>query len=121
MDIEKVLESHESRLQNLENARAEITSRLGKVEDKASGAWKTIGETRGEVADLRKEVDELKKDVKEMKSMQDSAGKTLKILVGVVAGLCVVVGGFLVYIWKHDAELAKSILGLGSMIGNIIA
>ena len=49
----------ETRLYNLERDNADIRDRLGKVEDKAEGAWKTIKETKEDVGDLYDKIEEL--------------------------------------------------------------
>ena len=121
MENTDILKAHEDRLQRLESSVESLSLRLGKTEDKASGAWNTIREINGRMDKMEKRIETMEADVKQIKSEQASMNKSLKVLIGVVAGLCVIVGGFLVYIWKHDADLAKSILGLGSMIGQIIA
>lgn len=120
MENSDTLRAHEERLQRLEASVESLSLRLGKTEDKASGAWNTIREINSRMDKVEKRMETVEADVKQIKSEQASMNKSLKVLIGVVAGLCVIVGGFLVYVWKHDAELAKSILGLGSMIGQII-
>lgn len=120
MENTDILNAHERRLQRLESSVESLSLRLGEAEDKAKGAWRTIGEINGRMDKMEKRIETMEADVKQIKSEQASMNKSLKVLIGVVAGLCVIVGGFLVYIWKHDAELAKSILGLCSMIGQII-
>lgn len=60
----------EQRVYNLERDNAEFRDRLGKVEDKASAAWKSINETREDVGDLYDKIDELTKDVQEIKKAQ---------------------------------------------------
>lgn len=120
MENSDTLRAHEERLQRLEASVESLSLRLGKTEDKASEAWNTIREINSRMDKVEKRMETVEADVKQIKSEQASMNKSLKVLIGVVAGLCVIVGGFLVYIWKHDAELAKSILGLGSMIGQII-
>lgn len=121
MDDKTYTEMIEPRVQRLESQMTNVFDRLGNVEDKASAAWKTIHEVNKKMEKIEEKVSTLEKDVKDLKVSQNGINKSLKVLIGVVAGLCVVVSGFLVYIWKHDAELAKSILSLGGMIGNIIA
>ena len=63
----------------------------------------------------------IKEDVKIVKSQQGGINRKLKILLAVVSVLSVISVGFFVYIWKHDAELAKSILALGSTIAKTVA
>ena len=121
MEDKDFLLQHEARIQSLEQFRAEFSARMGKVEDKSDGAWHTIREINGRMDKLEERMKRLEADVKQVKSTQESINRSLKILIGVVTGLGIIVAGFLVYIWKHDAQLAQSILGLGSMIGKIVA
>lgn len=121
MDYEQKLHDFELKLLN-------VFERLGKVEDKASGAWNTIREVNGRmskledtVLQLKNEQQVIKENVTIMKQQQAGINKTLKVLVGVVCFLCVICIGFFIYIWKHDAELAKSILTLGSTITKTVA
>lgn len=104
----------ETRVFTLEQNVTKLFDRMGKVEDKASAAWKMIN-------DVKEDVKELKEDMKEMKLAQAKQGKVLKILCIVMCILTVIVGGFFIYIWRHDAELAKSILSLGTTIGSLVA
>lgn len=120
MELEKVCENLESRIQKLEGNQTILFDRMGKVEDKTDSAWHTLRETKTEITGLRKEVDELKTDVKQMKSEQESMAKLLKILIVMVAFLGVICVGFFVYIWRHDAELAQSILTLGGAVSKAI-
>lgn len=108
------MEAYETRLINAEQDIKRLFDRMGKVEDKASSAWKTINE-------VKEDVRELKEDMKEMKVGQAKQGKILKTLCVVMCVLVVIVGGFFVYIWRHDTELAKSILTLGTTIGKLVA
>ena len=108
------MDALETRVMNLEQNQIKLFDRMGKVEDKASAAWKMINE-------VKEDVKELKEDMKEMKLAQIKQGKVLKILCVVMCVLTVIVGGFFVYIWRHDAELAKSILSLGTTIGTLVA
>ena len=62
----------ETRLYNLERDNADIRDRLGKVEDKASSAWKTINEMKEDVSDIYDKIDDLARDVQTIKSVQDS-------------------------------------------------
>ena len=121
MENSDIITAHETRLQRLEASVESLSLRMGKTENKAAGAWNSIMEINGRMEKMEKRIETMEADVKQIKSEQASMNKSLKVLIGVVGGLCVIVGGFLVYIWKHDAELAQSILGLGSMIGKIIA
>jgi len=121
MDTERIIENLEQRVQKLEDNQTSLFDRMGKVEDKTDSAWHTLRETKGEITTLRKEVDELKSDVKEMKSEQAGMSKKLTAIMVILSVLGVICVGFFVYIWKHDAELAKSILTLGTTIGKIVA
>lgn len=125
----------DTRVYNLEQTVTSICDRLGKVEDKASGAWKTISEINGRMDNMEKRIEKveegitalkkenqvIKEDVKIVKEGQNGIQKSLKILIGIVSVLSVISSGSFVYIWKHDAELAKSILSLGSTIAKIVA
>ena len=111
----------EQRVLIVEQDVKNLLDRMGKVEDKAAGAWNTIREVNQRMDKIERRMETVEADVKQIKSEQQSINKSLKVLIGLVAGLGVIVAGFLVYIWKHDAELAQSILGLGSMIGKIVA
>lgn len=121
MDERDIYDNLEARVQRLESDVTRMADRLGKVEDKASGAWKTINEVNQRMDRMETKVDNLERDVKDLKVSQGTINKSIKVLIGVVSALGIVVAGFLVYIWKHDAELAKSILSLGAMVGKIIA
>ena len=107
------MDSLETRVMQLEQNQIMLFDRMGKVEDKASSAWKTINE-------VKEDVRELKEDMKEMKVGQSKQNKILKTLCIVMCILTVIVAGFFIYIWKHDAELAKSILTLGTTIGKLV-
>ncbi len=125
----------ETRMHEVEKNLINVFDRLGKVEDKASGAWKTIAEVNNRmdqmehrigkveegISHLQDENKVIKEDVKIVKSQQGGINKKLKILIAVVSVLSVISVGFFVYIWKHDAELAKSILALGSTIAKTVA
>lgn len=115
------------RVDRLEVNYTKLIDRLSKVEDKSAGAWNTIREVNGRmdkledtVREIKKEQQGIKEDVKIMKQQQNDTNKTLKVLVGVVSVLCVICIGFFVYIWRHDAELAKSILTLGSTVAHAV-
>ena len=95
----------ETRLYNLERDNADIRDRLGKVEDKAESAWKTIRETKEDVGDLYDKIEELTKDVQEVKSTQmsmgvvvnkikakqDSIGDDIKIIYRILIGIGAVI------------------------------
>ena len=124
----------DARVDRLEQQYTAMVDRISKVEDKSAGAWNTIREVNGrmdrledtvkdikkEQQDIKKEQQGIKEDVKIMKQQQNDTNKTLKVLVGVVSVLCVICIGFFIYIWRHDAELAKSILTLGSTVAHAV-
>lgn len=113
----------EDRVFALEQNQVKLFDRMGKVEDKASAAWKQIidlNERMDRRMDkLEKEVDGIKQDLKEVKVSQNKLNKSIKSLIWVVGGLCVVTVAFLIYMWKHDAELVKNILTLGTAVGKL--
>lgn len=111
----------EHRLFEAEKSIKELYYRMGNVEDEAKGAWNTIREVNKHMEEMDKRIDNLEKDVKDVKVNINKSNKTLKALVIVMSVLTVIVGGFFIYIWKHDAELAKSILTLGTTIGKLVA
>ena len=111
------------RVDRLEQQYTNMVDRISKVEDKSAGAWNTIREINGRmdkleetVKQIKSEQQSIKEDVKIVKTQQGGINRSLKVLIGVVGFLCVISIGFFVYIWKHDAELAKSILTLGSTV-----
>lgn len=116
-------EAFEVRLHEAEKDIKHLYDRMGKVEDKASAAWKQIIDVNERMDkrmdNLEKEVVGIKQDVKEMKVSQNRLSKSIKALIWVVGALCVVTIGFLVYMWKHDAELVKNILTLGTAVGKL--
>ena len=59
MENNDMLKSHEDRLQRLEASVETISGRLGKVEDKASSAWKMINDVKDDVGDLYDKVEEM--------------------------------------------------------------
>ncbi len=121
MEFDKLYDNLEERIRDLERNQTTLFDRMGKVEDKTDSAWHTLRETKGDIATLRQEVKELKADVKQMKSEQAGMSKKLTAIMVILSVLGVICLGFFVYIWRHDAELAKSILTLGSTIGSIVA
>ena len=130
-----MLKSHEDRLQRLEASVEAISGRLGKVEDKASSAWKSINDMKEDVGDLYDKVEEVEKNMKEMmskqiametdvkiiKSEQAGINKTLKWLTGGVIFLGVIVGAFLFFMYRKDAALVKEILSFGALVSSAIA
>jgi len=121
MESVEYFSAFEQRMQRIEGKLPEIFDRLGKVEDKAAGAWNTIREINNRMNSIEKRMETVESDVKQIKSEQGSMTKMLKALVVMVSIMGVICIGFFVYIWRHDAELAKSILTLGSTIGKIVA
>lgn len=109
------------RVDRLEQNFISVIDRLSKVEDKSAGAWNTIREINNRMDKLEKRMETMEADVKQVKSGQQSTNKSLKVLIAVVSVLCVISAGFFVYIWRHDAELAKSILTLGSAVAKVVA
>lgn len=80
MDVDTRLFTAEQDIKN-------IFDRLGKVENKAAGAWKAVIDTnadvadlRTEVKDLRKQVNEVKQDVKEIKLNMQTMFKLMKFI-----------------------------------------
>lgn len=118
--MQQHLQNHEDRLNKMQGDLQCLFDRMGKVEDKASGAWKTINEVNTKVDNLDKRVQGLEYDVKEVKVSQDKMGKTLKVITVICSITLVISLGFFAYIWKHDAELAKSILALGTSVATHI-
>ena len=68
------------RLYNLERDNAEIRDRLGKVEDKASNAWKSINEVKEDVGNLYDKVEELDRNVKEVITRQTNMEVDMKTM-----------------------------------------
>ena len=113
----EIMNIEEDLQQRVFRAEKDITilyDRMGKVEDKASSAWKTINE-------VKNTVHELVEDVKDLKVSQKGINRSVKRLSVLVGVLTVVSIFFFIYIWRHDAELAKSIVTLGTLVGNAIA
>ena len=112
-----------------------IYDRLGKVEDKSSGAWKTIGEQRSELSQVKQEISDLRTDIgalndrigglevdmKEQKIASKDNKRMLKAIIILLAVYGVIAVGFFIYIWRHDADLAKGLLTLGITVGGAIA
>lgn len=111
---------YEQRIHEIEKDLISVHDRLGKVEDKASGAWKTIGEINGRMDKMEKRMESLEVDVKSVKSEQMGITKKLKVLIAMVAVIGVISVGFFIYIWRHDAELAKGILTLGASVSKAV-
>ena len=130
-----VTQSHETRIQRLEQSVESLCSRMGKVEDKAEGAWKTIRETKEDVGDLYDKVDELDRNMKTMmekqnvletdmkivKSEQADIHKTLKVMTGGLIFLGVITTAFLIFMWRKDAALVKEILSFGALVTSTVA
>jgi len=135
MENNDMLKSHEDRLQRLEASVETISGRLGKVEDKASSAWKMINDVKDDVGDLYDKVEEmdcnlkammekqtvLETDVKIVKSEQAGIAKTLKWLTGGVIFLGIITGAFLFFMWRKDAALVKEILSFGALVTTAVA
>ena len=114
------------RLYNLERDNAEIRDRLGKVEDKASNAWKSINEVKEDVGNLYDKVEELDRNVKEVisrqtnmevdmktiKAEQTETGETLKKMKKWLAGitLVVIVAGIVMY--KKGSDIPAQVVEL---------
>ncbi len=105
-----------------------IYDRLGAVEDKSSGAWRTIAEQRDEMANVKADVRTLtdkvtgmEVDMKEQKISMKEQRRLLKVIVILLVVYGVISVGFFIYIWRHDADLAKSLLTFGTMVGGAIA
>lgn len=127
MDIDDILKSHETRIQDLEVASRDHAGRIAKVEDKTDSAWHRIRETQQDISRLNDKVDELDKnvkdvqkglvvvneDVKVMKSQQKSDSLKMKVIILIVSVSLVISIGFFIYIWRHDRELAKELLSFG--------
>lgn len=111
----------EQRVYTLEQDIKALYDRMGKVEDKAAGAWNTIREINGRMDKIEKRMETVEADVKQIKSEQGSMSKKLTAIMVILSVLGVICLGFFVYIWRHDTELAKSILTLGTTIGSIVA
>ena len=140
-NIEIILQSHEDRIHSLEEASRNHAERIGKVEDKAESAWKTIRETKEDLGDLYDKVDELDQNVKTImasqhnidkslekvdtmatkinednvvsKSQQKISGLLLKILLVAVLVLLFFNVSFFIYLRNHDPEMAKEVLSFG--------
>lgn len=127
MDIEAVIH-------DIQKDLITVHDRLGKVEDKAAGAWNTIREINADVSRLREDVKGLRRDlvsltdrftkmeadVKEQKQTIKTMSVLVKVLIGISVFTSVVSIGFFIYIWRHDAELAKGLLTLGSAVTGVI-
>ena len=120
MDSNDVIRAHEERLLRLEKSVESLSLSFGETKYKANGAWKSIQEINGRMEKIEERMKSLEADMKTVKSEQQSIGKSVKALIVMVAIIGVISIGFFVYIWRHDADLAKSILSLGTTIGNII-
>jgi len=135
MDINDILNAHETRIQSLEATAREHSARLGKVEDKTDSAWHRIRETQEDISKLDAKVDELDRnvkdvqkglvvvneDVKVMKSQQKSDSIKMKVILALVSVSLVISIGFFIYIWRHDRELAKELLSFGVTFTKTVA
>ena len=112
MDIDTRLFTAEQDIKN-------ILDRLGKVENKAAGAWKAVIDTnadvadlRREVKDLRKEVEEVKKDMKETKIMVDTTNKTVKVIAWAVGFLAVAMVLAGIFAMKSGSDVPEKVVDL---------
>ena len=135
MDINDILKSHETRIQDLEVTSRDHAGRIAKVEDKTDSAWHRIRETQQDISRLNDKVDELDKnvkdvqkglvvvneDVKVMKSQQKSDSIKMKVILALVSVSLVISIGFFIYIWRHDRELAKELLSFGVTFTKTVA
>lgn len=121
MDILDYINTLDKRVGRLEESNISLHDRMGKVEDKASSAWKHINEVHDRMNRIENKVEGLEKDIKEVKIVQDKSAKTLKGLLVCSAVLCVICASFFLYIWRNDAELAKMVLSFGAQVGTGLA
>lgn len=128
MDILTVLDDFRKRISHLETDSVEMHDRMGKVEDKCSGAWKTINEQKTEIRELREDMRQMRTklesveiDVKDLKLTNTKNSRLLKVIIALLSVCLVICGAFFIYIWKHDAELARAVLSLGSTIATNVA
>ena len=100
----------ESRLYNVERDIKNIVDRLGKVEDKASGAWNTIREINGRMDKIEAKVETMEKDVKELKIGQDKLHETVKWVVKGLAllGAVILVTGIIAL--KNGSEVPEKVV-----------
>ena len=100
----------DSRIYQCERDIKEIVDRLGKVEDKASGAWKTIGEINGRMDKIEAKVDGLEKDVKELKVGQERLHDTVRWVVKglIVLGVIIMVTGLVAL--KNGSEVPQKVV-----------
>lgn len=127
MDNDAQLQNIETRLQRLEADSISMHDRMGKVEDKASAAWKTINEVNTKVDKIEEKVNSIDQrmnsfegDIKGLKVSQAQNSKDLKWIKWLVIFSACISVAFFIYIWRHDADLAKSILALGSTVATAI-
>lgn len=121
MEFDKLYDNLEERIRDLERNQTALFDRMGKVEDKAASAWNTIREVNQRMDKIEKRMETVEADVKQIKSEQAGMSKKLTAIMVILSVLGVICLGFFVYIWRHDTELAKSILTLGTTIGKIVA
>lgn len=121
MDILTVLDDFRKRISHLENDSVEIHDRMGRVEDKCSGAWKTIAETKDDFRqfkdEVKKDMNALRDDIKELKAKERQKSILLVILL-IVSGFSLLVSiVFFISIWKNDRQTAEALLALGGTAG----
>ncbi len=117
----------ETRVYNNERDIKQLFDRMGKVEDKSSGAWKTIGEQKTELSQVKADVKVLtdkvtsmEVDMKEQKLAMKQQNRMLKVIITLLAVYGVISLGFFIYIWRHDAELAKGIMSFGAGVAGAL-
>lgn len=110
MDVDTRLFTAEQDIKN-------IFDRLGKVENKAAGAWKAvvdanadIADLRTEVKDLRKEVNEVKQDVKEIKMNTATMYKAIKVLAWVVGALALAVVFAAIFASNNGSKVPEKVV-----------
>ena len=100
----------ESRLYTVERDIKEIVDRLGKVEDKASGAWNTIREINGRMDKIEAKVETMERDVKELKVGQDKLYTIVKWVVKgtIILGAVILVTGLISL--KNGSEVPEKVV-----------
>jgi len=100
----------DSRVYTCERDIKDIVDRLGKVEDKASGAWKTIGEINSRMDKIETKVDGLEVDVKEIKASQDSTNKKLKWIIRALVVIGVIILTVGVVAIKNGSDIPEKVV-----------
>ena len=100
----------DSRVYQCERDIKDIVDRLGKVEDKASGAWNTIREINGRMDKIETKVDSLEVDVKEIKATQNDTNRKLKWIIRglVVVGVIILTVGVIEL--KNGSDLPSKVV-----------